>query len=152
MSFWLILTEDMISSLWMNQLLGKQIGKKKEHQSNTQSKSPKFYVENPNPEKPQSRTQIHYIIREITVEEERTSKPLCIYNDMYTRIIIMTLMTAHLLIEKTRLQVVSDPWSTFGNYFWQFRIWNLFSGLLLRPLKQWERQWTKLEENPFCVF
>ena len=64
------------------------IGKKKEHKSNTQSKTSKFYVKNSDQENPKSRMQIHYIIREITGEEERTSQPLCIYNDIHIAIFL----------------------------------------------------------------
>jgi len=57
---------------------------KKEHKSNAKSKTPEFYVKNPNLKKLRSVTQIHHIIREITEEEKRTSQPLYIYNDIYT--------------------------------------------------------------------
>ena len=63
-------------------LLG--LGKKKEHRSNTQLKTPEFYVGNPNREKI---TELHANLiyyREITGEEKRTSHPLCIYNGIHT--------------------------------------------------------------------
>ena len=78
----------------------KLIGKKKEHTSITQSKTLEFYVENPNREKLRSSMQVHYIIREITREEERTSQPLCIYNGIHT---LNSNNCASPFIEKTRI-------------------------------------------------
>ena len=47
---------------------GNELGEKKEHKSNGQSKMSKFYVRNSNREKSQSHTQFYYIIRKIIGE------------------------------------------------------------------------------------
>ena len=77
-------------------------------------------MEYSNREKPRSRTQIHYIIREITGEEERNSQPLCIYNGMHIILLYIALMTVHLfLCRKLGLQVVKSPncsWHVFSEF------------------------------------